>query len=96
MSMLCPICSTKLSPGKPHRYKTLCEHVDNPNGESPLRGTLVCPNEECKANTTEIYWSKDGEGYYGGTTFERFPFIDNCSHALGSLSREIYLKVYGQ
>jgi hypothetical protein len=60
---VCPVCSTELIHGKKMLYETLCEHVCDPNGYNScpsVRGTWVCPNEDCMLYQVG-FWS-DVEG----------------------------------
>jgi hypothetical protein len=54
--MYCPICQTGLRQGEDECFKTLDDHVSNPNGEPPLRQTWKCPNPKCDANLKGCFW----------------------------------------
>jgi hypothetical protein len=61
---ICPLCGTPVVYGEPQRYETLCEHVSDPNGESPIRKTVKCPNLKCPASAG--WWGCAEGGYYDG------------------------------
>ncbi len=90
--MLCPLCKTVLTKGKPIRYETLDEHVCNPNGTSPVRHTLICSNSECDTHTNKTFWGDDGEGPYNNNT-RKHKWINGNSSPFNSYHRSSHFQI---
>ena len=60
---ICPLCGTPVKYGLWGRYETLCEHASDPNGESPVRPTVLCTNRKCHAFGIGFWGSQCG-GWY--------------------------------
>ena len=60
--MKCPNCETELLISQDTRcYETSEEHISDPNGTSPERKYLYCPEVSCCLKDGAAFWDFDGE-----------------------------------
>lgn len=59
----CPICERDLEYTTNGHYKTLSEHVCNPNGTPSLKAGYTCSYKYCIANNLGAIWIESGEMY---------------------------------
>ena len=73
----CPCCGQILRRSNDQRrYETMIEHVENPNGESPERNYLYCPNEaECALRKDRAFFD-----FHGGIFTLSQEAINWCAH----------------
>lgn len=89
----CPCCMNYIIDGPKERYQTLDEHVCNPNGQSPMRTTLICSNEKCITRKNDTFWDSYGD-MYGGIGIEDSEFINSNNSPFGSLGRKLNVEIY--
>ena len=60
----------------------------DPNGDSPVRPTLVCANAGCPTHQYDIFWSYEGEGPYADRYEPDINWIAGEGAAVGSWWRD--------
>lgn len=88
----CPCCAARLVSGPGAQYETLAEHCCDPDGDVPVRSTLVCPYRKCATHTIDAFWTPAGEGPYCAVFGNDIRWIDGSSNAIGSWHRNYDFK----